>query len=144
MVAEPTERIELLDPARTVSVAGFERTIEWRRGTRERPLLKLEGADGRDAVDALRGQAITVPRAALGPLGEGEFLVRDLIGADVTDGARRIGWVRDVLPMPSADVLEVKREGAPDLLVPLVDDAVRDIDVDARRVEIDLQFLTGV
>ena len=143
MVAEPTERIELLDPARTVSVAGFERTIEWRRGTRERPLLKLEGADGRDAVDALRGQAITVPRAALGPLGEGDFLVRDLIGADVTDGARRIGWVRDVLPMPSADVLEVKREGAPDLLVPLVDDAVRDIDVDARRVEIDLQFLTG-
>ena len=144
MVAEPTERIELLDPARTVSVAGFERTIEWRRGTRERPLLKLEGADGRDAVDALRGQAITVPRAALGPLGEGEFLVRDLIGADVTDGARLIGWVRDVLPMPSADVLEVKREGAPDLVVPLVDDAVRDIDVDARRVEIDLQFLTGV
>jgi 16S rRNA processing protein RimM len=143
VVAEPTERIELLDPARTVTVAGSERTVEWRRGTRMRPLLKLEGADGRDAADALRGQAITVPRAALGPLTAGEFFVRDLIGADVTDGDRRIGWVRDVLPMPSADVLTVARAGQEELLVPLVGDAVRAIDVDGRRVDIDARFVNA-
>jgi 16S rRNA processing protein RimM len=141
VVADPTERIELLDPARTVSVAGSEWTVEWRRGTRARPLLKLEGADGRDAVNSLRGQPITVPRAALGPLEKGEFLVRDLIGADVMDGDRRIGWVRDVLPMPSADVLEVERPGRQQLLVPLVGDAVRSVDVNGRRVDIDAAFL---
>jgi ribosomal 30S subunit maturation factor RimM len=39
-------------------------------------------------------------------------------------------------------VLEVAREGTDgDLLVPLVADAVRDVDVDARTIDIDLRFL---
>jgi 16S rRNA processing protein RimM len=141
LVVEPTERIELLDPACTVTIGGSARTVEWRRGTPERPLLKLEGADGRAAADELRGEAITVPRTAVGPLDADEFLVDDLIGADVVDGERRIGRVSNVLLMPSADVLEVERDGEETLLVPLVGDAVRSIDVDAGRVEIKATFL---
>ena len=141
VVTEPTARLELLDGDRVVTVAGAERTVEWRRGTAARPLVKLAGADGRAAADELRGEAITVPRAAIGPLPVGEFLVDDLIGAEVADGGRRIGRVRDVLALPSADVLEVERAGEEALLVPLVGDAVRSVDVDAGRVDIDLRFL---
>jgi 16S rRNA processing protein RimM len=47
-----------------------------------------------------------------------------------------------MLSLPSCEVLEVTREdGDGDLLVPLVGDAVRDVDVDARTIDIDLQFL---
>jgi len=35
----------------------------------------------------------------------------------------------------------VARPGADDLLVPLVHDAVRAVDVDARRIDVDLVFL---
>jgi ribosomal 30S subunit maturation factor RimM len=47
-----------------------------------------------------------------------------------------------MLSLPSCEVLEVAREGTDgDLLVPLVADAVRDVDVDARTIDIDLRFL---
>jgi 16S rRNA processing protein RimM len=141
VVEEPTERLELLEPGRTVSVAGRERAIEWRKGTPRRPLLKLAGPRGRGDVEELRGQPITVPRGALGSLAEGEFLVDDLVGCDAYDGARRIGRVRDVLLMPSADLLEVERDGEEPLLVPLVRDAVRSVDLEARRVDIDAAFV---
>jgi 16S rRNA processing protein RimM len=141
VVVEPTERLELLGPGRTVSIAGRELAVEWRKGTPARPLLKLDGLGGRGNIEELRGQSITVPRAALGPLAEGEFLVDDLVGCDAYDGTRRIGRVRDVLLLPSADLLEVERDGEEPLLVPLVRDAVRSVDLEARRVEIDATFV---
>jgi 16S rRNA processing protein RimM len=141
MVVEPTERLELLAPGRMVSVAGRELAVERRKGTPQHPLLKLAGPRGRADAEELRGEPITVPRAALGPLAEDEFLVDDLGGCDAYDGARRIGVVRDVLLLPSADLLEVERDGAEPLLVPLVRDAVRSVDLEARRVDIDATFV---
>jgi 16S rRNA processing protein RimM len=140
VVAQPTERLELLGPGRTVTVGGKTVTVAWRRGTPARPLLKLEWEGGRAAADELRGQPITVPRSAI-TLAEGEFLVDDLVGCAAFDGARRLGRVRDVLLMPSADVLEVEREGEEALLVPLLRDAVRSVDLGSGRVDIDTSFL---
>jgi 16S rRNA processing protein RimM len=137
VVAEPTKRLHLLDPGERVWLGGSERTVESRKGTPERPIVKLAGVDGRE----LRGEPIAVPRSALGSLGEGEFLVDDLVGAEVLDGPELLGRVSDVLLLPSADVLEVEREGRDLLLVPLVGDAVRSIDLERRRIEVDRGFL---
>lgn len=138
-VVEPTERLYLLDEGRHVLIGDREFVVEWRKGTDERPLVKLADADGHE----LHGEAITVPRSALGPLGEGEFLVDDLIGADAFDGPQRLGRVRDVLLLPAADLLEVEREGAKPLLVPLVGDAVRSIDIEGRHIDVDSSFLNA-
>jgi 16S rRNA processing protein RimM len=59
----------------------------------------------------------------------------------VVDGDRSLGRVRRLLALPSCEVLEVERAGAPDLLVPLVRDAVRSVDVTARRIDVDSAFL---
>lgn len=134
----PTERLDLLAPGRQVAVGGRELTVEWRKGTAERPLVKLAGADAGE----LRGLEITVPRDAIGTLGEGEFLVADLVGCEAWDGSRRIGRVREVLLLPSVDVLEVERaQGEEPLLVPLVADAVRAVDLAARRIDVDTGFV---
>jgi len=142
-VAEPTSRLELLDAGRRVMVGGRELKVAWRKGTAERPLVKLEEADGRAGAEALRGAAIEVPRTEVGKLPEGEFLVDDLVGCAVVDGTRAIGTVRDVLSLPSADVLEVAAGDEPDpLLVPLVADAVRSVDVAAARIDVDMRFVS--
>jgi 16S rRNA processing protein RimM len=52
-----------------------------------------------------------------------------------------VGVVERLLDYPSCELLEVRREGAGMLLVPLVRDAVRAVDVGARVIEIDLAFL---
>jgi 16S rRNA processing protein RimM len=137
VLSDPTRRIHLLDPGRRVRVGGHDRTVEWRKGTAARPIVKLAGVDGRE----LRGEAISVPRSALGPLAEREFLVDDLIGSEVFDGDRLIGRVADVLLMPSADVLEVDRSEREPLLVPLVADAVRSIDAARGRIDVNSGFL---
>jgi ribosomal 30S subunit maturation factor RimM len=48
--------------------------------------------------------------------------------------------VSRLLALPSCEVLEVERAGEP-LLVPLVSDAVRAVDLERRTIEIDLRFL---
>ena len=46
------------------------------------------------------------------------------------------------LALPSCEVLEVERaQGGDALLVPLVSDAVRLVDVERREIDIDLAFL---
>jgi 16S rRNA processing protein RimM len=142
-VGEPTERLELLDPGRRVVVGGREMKVAWRKGTAERPLVKLEEAEGRTGAEALRGEAIEVPRAEVGTLPEGEFLVDDLVGCAVVDGGRAVGTVQDVLLLPAADVLEVAPDSGAALLVPLVADAVRSVDVDARRIDVDMTFVSA-
>ena len=49
-----------------------------------------------------------------------------------------------LLALPSCEVLEVTRKDdptRPELLVPLIKDAVRDVDLDERVIDVDLRFL---
>jgi 16S rRNA processing protein RimM len=140
-VTDPTVRIELLDSGRSLTVGEREMRVAARRGTPEHPIVMLEGVGDRAAAEALRGEAISVPREALKTLAEGEFLVDDLVGCEVVDGDRPVGRVEDVLLLPSADTLEVERPGKDRLLVPLIADAVRSVDTAARRVDVDTSFL---
>ena len=48
------------------------------------------------------------------------------------------GYVERVLDGPSCDLLEVGEDG---ILVPLVSDAVKRVDLEARVIEIDREFL---
>jgi 16S rRNA processing protein RimM len=140
-VSEP--RAELLLEGLEVTVAGRARRILRRAGTDQRPIVRLEGVEGRDAASALSGERLVVERAAAPELGEEEWWPEDLRGCRVHDGGRVVGVVGGVAALPSCDVLEVEREGEARLLVPLVRDAVRSVDVEAREIEVDLAFLEG-
>jgi len=134
-------RAQLLEPGVEVLVAGVTRTVERRSGTADRPIIRLAGSTDRSAAEALRGQELRVDRALAGPLDEDEYWAEDLQGSVVVDGARRVGVVRRLLAYPSCELLEVEREGAPALLVPMVRDAVRAVDLDTRTIDVNLAFL---
>ena len=59
----------------------------------------------------------------------------------MSDGDRPVGVVRRLLELPSCEVLEVERPDGGELLVPLVSDAVREVDLDRRAIDVDLHFL---
>jgi 16S rRNA processing protein RimM len=130
-------RAELL--AGEVTVGGVTFEIVRRAGTDERPILRLAGVEDRTAAEALRGAELLVPRP---PREEGEYWATELEGCTVRDGEVEVGVVERLLAYPSCDLLEVWRPGSAEpLLVPLVRDAVRSIDVGARVIEVDLEFL---
>jgi 16S rRNA processing protein RimM len=135
-VTQPRERV----------LGGLELPIVRHDGTASRPILRLEGIDTREAVDALRGTDLWMRRADAPPLGEDEWYAEDLIGCRVVDGEVAIGTVVKLLPYPSCDLLEVQRpETHPAhpkaLWVPLIGDAVRTVDLDAQAIDINSSFL---
>jgi 16S rRNA processing protein RimM len=112
-----------------------------RVGTDERPVIRLAGCETREAAEALHAQPLLVALADAPPLEEGEWWAHELEGLEVTDGDRAVGTVRRMLELPSVEVLEVERFDGSELLVPMVGDAIRTLDVAGRRVDVDLGFL---
>jgi 16S rRNA processing protein RimM len=129
-------------PVRLDQPVELETKVVRRAGTDERPIVRLDGVDSREAWEPLRGADIAVPRVAAPALESGEYWAEDLEGCAVTAGSADVGVVRKLVALPSCEMLEVERPGGgADLLVPLVRDAVRSVDVRARRIDIDLAFL---
>jgi 16S rRNA processing protein RimM len=110
-----------------VQLDGREHKIIRRDGIDDRPLIKLEGLDDPSLV---RGELMLVEDT----LEEGEYLAADLIGCEVPG----LGRVERVIDAPSCPLLEVGEDG---LLVPLIGDAVKRIDIERKIIEIDRDFL---
>lgn len=64
----------------------------------------------RNAAEAMRGTALTVPRSALPPLGEGEYYHADLIGLSCTSSTGDLlGDIVAVENFGAGDIIEVQR-----------------------------------
>ena len=131
----------VLDPRPDVLAVGTELEglgrIVARKGTDDRPILRVDAAPDRTAIERLRGTELVVDDALAPPLGEDEYLAEDLEGCTVADGDRALGTVARLLAMPSCEILELDTG----LLVPLVRDAIRAVDVQAKRIDVDAGFL---
>lgn len=112
-----------------------------RAGSESRPILRLEGLVDRAAAQALRGAELTAELVQAPELGEDEWWAEELEGCRVHDGELDVGVVRRLIALPSCEALEVSRKEGSSLLVPLVSDAVRDVDVASKRIDVDLRFL---
>jgi 16S rRNA processing protein RimM len=135
----------LLAADAVVRVGGVERRIARLAGFDRRPIVRLEGDEDRSAAEALRGQEILAIRAEAPELGPDEWWAGDLEGCAVSDSGQEVGVVTRLLELPSCEVLEVERAGGgAALLVPLVSDAVREVDLDRRVIDVDLRFLGEV
>ena len=88
----------------------------------------------RTAAEKLRGTALTVPRSALPPLGEGEYYHADLIGLPaVSSDGEALGTCIAVDNFGAGDVLEIQRppvDGKPGkkFMVPMRIEAVPEWD----------------
>jgi 16S rRNA processing protein RimM len=122
-----------LAAGQTVVVDGSPRVIERLAGRADKPIIRLEGCGSREAAESLRGAELLVPRP---PLEADEYWAQDLEGCTVVDGGREIGVVSRMVALPSCEALEVG-----ELLIPMVRDAIRSIDLEARRIDVDMEFV---
>ena len=107
-------------------------------GRRGEARLALQGVDGREAAEALRGRLVQTGVEQLGPLAAGEYYQYQLIGCRVEDVAGRVlGVVRSIWETGAPDVLVVVDEAERELLIPAVREILREVDVAGRRIAID-------
>lgn len=132
----------LLEVGRFLVIDGDRYEIVRLAGTDRAPIVRLRGVEDRERALELKGAELLVPAQELPQLEEGEWWAHQLAGCTVLDCGNRVGTVRQMIELPSCEVLEVERN-APlgPLLVPMVKDAVKRVDVSKGEIEIDLRFL---
>ena len=100
-------------------------------------LLTLEGIDDRDAADPLRGMIVSVPLSEGAPLEDDEYYTIELIGMDVyTETDDYIGQLVKIFETGANDVFVVDGEPYGEVLLPDIEDVIRNIDLDERRITI--------
>jgi 16S rRNA processing protein RimM len=124
VVEGASETRELFARGARLVVDGEEAEVVSSKQARGRPVIKL---DRRVA----RGTELRVPRDALAPTTEDEYYVFQLVGLRVEEeGGDELGTVTDVAPGVANDVLELDSG----LALPMVEDCVLRVDLDAGRI----------
>jgi 16S rRNA processing protein RimM len=106
----------------------------WSRGL---VYLALSGIDSRNAAEELRDALLEVPEGELTLLPEGQYYRFQVIGLEVcTPEGRSLGRVAEILPTGSNDVYVV-RGGPRELLIPAIEDVVREVDLKGGRLVVE-------
>lgn len=83
------------------------------------PIARFAEIADRSAAEALRGSLVTVPRADLPPLEEGEYYHADLIGlACESAGGEPLGAIVAVENFGAGDIIEIERPDGKRTMVP--------------------------
>ena len=111
-------------------VEGKSARVEASKRSGGRTVIRLDRA-------APRGAELAVPPDVLPATEEDEYYAFELVGLEVEDeGGQELGRVSEVAPGVANDVLELDSG----LALPLVEDCVREIDLERRRIVVAAGF----
>ena len=105
-------------------------------------ILKLENIDKVEDAEKLRNLSIYIKREDSGDLKTNEYFVADLKELKVVDykNDKEIGIVADILETKNQNILVVKKDknSKKEILIPLVDEFVKKIDLDNKKIIVSL------
>ena len=114
-------------------------TVVQSRPYRKGYLVTLDCCNDRDEAENLRGRSLYVTSDMAPELDDGSYYHHQLIGLNaVHSDGKLIGKVVAVNSSASADLLEVKSDKKHNYLIPMVDEYVEEIDLEASRVVLNL------
>lgn len=102
-------------------------------------LVKFKGYSDMDQVLPLMNKNVFIDRDEVDDGGDGHYIV-DLIGCKIFDeDGLLIGELVDVLQNTSQDLYQIKRaDNGSDFYLPVVDEFVKDIDLESRKITVHL------
>lgn len=107
------------------------------RGGGKFAILALEGVDDMESAEALKGQKVFVPRDQLPEMEPGSFYVSDLEGLTVVTARGQVLGVLEEIFDNGAHEIYVVREKSREILLPVVNGVVVEVDLDAGRMVVD-------
>lgn len=98
-------------------------------------IVKFEQIKDIDEAEKYKNMVLYVDREQLPPLPDGMNYIVDLIGLEVyNEDNEKIGVIADVFNTGANDIYDVKREGKKNLLLPVIDECVKEVDIENGRV----------
>lgn len=114
-------------------------TVESARQHKGFILVKFVGYDNINDVQAFHDHELMVSGKDQQPLEDGQYYYHQIIGLSVkTVDGEELGTIKEILSPGANDVWVVQRDGKKDLLLPVIDDVVKDVDLDAGEVTVEL------
>ena len=102
-------------------------------------ILFLEGFDNRDDVEVFREKYVYVKLADAVPLEEGEYYIFQLVGIRVvTDEGLELGHLVDLLETGANDVYVINDEDGKEILLPVIPDVIKNIDLQEKVMTVHL------
>lgn len=102
-------------------------------------LIKFEDIENPEQADLLRNSYLIVDRETEEPLEPGRYYIVDMIGLDVfTDDNEYLGKLEDIYNTGSNDIYVVKNELGKQVLLPAIEDVIKNIDMDNKKVIVHL------
>ena len=107
------------------------------RPHREGLLMTFEGYTTPEEISQFRNQIVYVKADDRPPLADGEYYHHQLINLHVTtDAGISIGTVSEILETSANDVLVIRPEIGPEVLIPIVDKFIQRIDLTNREITV--------
>jgi len=101
-------------------------------------LLRFEGFNNINEVEHLKGALLKITEDQLTDLDEGEYYYFEIIGCTVyTTEDEELGAVKEILSPGANDVWVVERNREKDLLIPYIDDVVKEVDTETKKIIIE-------
>ncbi|MDD6763167.1 MAG: ribosome maturation factor RimM [Clostridiales bacterium] len=100
-------------------------------------IVKFKGFNDINDIEQYKNCVLYADREELGELPEGVHYIVDLIGLEVVnEEGEKLGVLADVFNTGANDVYDVKREGKKNLLLPVIDEVVKEIDVEGGKITV--------
>lgn len=97
-------------------------------------IVKFKGIDNINDIEKYKGRDLFVTRENAIPLGEDEYYLADIIGAQVyTEDGTVFGVLKDVLET-GANLVYVVEHEKQEVLLPVIDDCVKEINPEEKKV----------
>ncbi|MEX2237053.1 MAG: ribosome maturation factor RimM [Dehalococcoidia bacterium] len=132
-----TDFLDRFLPGASLNLRGRSHRILDVKQRRQQLLVRLTRIATPEAAAAQRGTLLTIDEAELGPLGEGEFYRFQLVGLAVIDqNGAALGSVEEILDTGETQVLVVRGDSG-EVLIPLVEGFVSEVDLAKGQVAAD-------
>ncbi len=118
-------------PEREIYIAGARhlRGVTW--------AVQPDGCNSPEEAAEYVNREFLIRRDLLPPLKQGEYLYQDIIGCAVyKEDGERLGEITGIMETGANDVWVITADGHRELLIPVIHDVVRQIDVPGRKITI--------
>jgi len=119
-----------------VTRTGLEKlTIESHRVHKGFDLVRFNNYDSIEDIESFKNAYLQIPASQLTNLEEHAYYYHEIIGCIVyTDKEEKLGQIKEILAPGANDVWVIESNTGKEILIPYIEDVVRKVDIENKRV----------